>query len=223
MPPEGYAGVGKPDRRRIVRAITGHRDGAADPLVSPDDTHLVGRGDPGEDGDVHQRGIELAVVPRIEIRAGDDAGPIQDRQLLGDGCRRRWMVTGDHHHRDTGGPKVRHCRGRGGSHAIGQAKEARSSMAPTRSSASSVRGEAGRSATAKTRIPCPASRSTKELKMPERSWERKISIICPGSGAQGGDALASIKAGADYLIFGRAIIETPDSRDAARKILKSFA
>ena len=52
---------------------------------------------------------------------------------------------------------------------------------------------------------------------------KKIKIICPGSGTQGGDALASIKAGADYLIFGRAIIETPDPRVAARKILKSLA
>ena len=33
----------------------------------------------------------------------------------------------------------------------------------------------------------------------------------------------SIKAGADYLIFGRAIIETPDTRAAVKKILKSFS
>jgi orotidine-5'-phosphate decarboxylase len=52
---------------------------------------------------------------------------------------------------------------------------------------------------------------------------KEIKIICPGSGAQGGDPMASIKAGADYLIFGRAIIETQNPRAAAKNILKSLA
>ena len=47
-------------------------------------------------------------------------------------------------------------------------------------------------------------------------------IICPGSGAQGGDAAASIRAGADYLIYGRAITESTDPKNAAIQILNSL-
>ena len=45
-----------------------------------------------------------------------------------------------------------------------------------------------------------------------------MEIISPGVGAQGGKASDAIKAGADYVIVGRAIYESPDPREAARKI-----
>ena len=58
---------------------------------------------------------------------------------------------------------------------------------------------------------------------PERiSALRKIignmEIITPGVGAQGGKASDAIRAGADYIIVGRAIYEAADPRDAARKL-----
>ncbi len=52
---------------------------------------------------------------------------------------------------------------------------------------------------------------------------KKIKIICPGTGAQGGDATASIAAGADYLIFGRAIVDDPNPKNSARQISRSLA
>ena len=45
-----------------------------------------------------------------------------------------------------------------------------------------------------------------------------MEIISPGVGAQGGKASDAIKAGADYIIVGRAIYESPDPRESARKI-----
>jgi orotidine-5'-phosphate decarboxylase len=58
---------------------------------------------------------------------------------------------------------------------------------------------------------------------PERISDlRKIigsmEIISPGVGAQGGKASDAIRAGADYIIVGRAIYESPDPKDAARKL-----
>ncbi len=45
-----------------------------------------------------------------------------------------------------------------------------------------------------------------------------MEIITPGVGAQGGKASDAIRAGADYIIVGRAIYEASDPRDAARKL-----
>ena len=58
---------------------------------------------------------------------------------------------------------------------------------------------------------------------PERISDlRKIiggmEIISPGVGAQGGKASDAIKAGADYIIVGRAIYESHDPRDAASRL-----
>ena len=58
---------------------------------------------------------------------------------------------------------------------------------------------------------------------PERiSALRKIignmEIITPGVGAQGGKASDAIRAGADYIIVGRAIYEAADPKDAAKKL-----
>ncbi len=58
---------------------------------------------------------------------------------------------------------------------------------------------------------------------PERIAElRKIigdlEIISPGVGAQGGKASDALKAGADYIIVGRAIYEAPDPKAAAKAL-----
>ncbi len=44
-------------------------------------------------------------------------------------------------------------------------------------------------------------------------------IISPGVGAQGGSASAALRAGADYLIAGRSIIEAEDPAAAAERLL----
>ncbi|MFA4662006.1 orotidine-5'-phosphate decarboxylase [Pyrococcus kukulkanii] len=46
----------------------------------------------------------------------------------------------------------------------------------------------------------------------------EIKILTPGIGAQGGKALEAIKAGADYIIVGRAIYSSENPREAARRI-----
>lgn len=58
---------------------------------------------------------------------------------------------------------------------------------------------------------------------PERIAElRKIigdlEIISPGVGVQGGKASDALKAGADYIIVGRAIYEAPDPKAAAKAL-----
>jgi len=50
--------------------------------------------------------------------------------------------------------------------------------------------------------------------------EKRIRIICPGSGAQGGDPIESVKAGADYLIFGRSLVTSAEPEEAARQIFE---
>ena len=46
----------------------------------------------------------------------------------------------------------------------------------------------------------------------------KVPIYSPGIGAQGGDAEATMKAGANYLIVGRAIVESKNPAEAAKQI-----
>jgi orotidine-5'-phosphate decarboxylase len=45
-----------------------------------------------------------------------------------------------------------------------------------------------------------------------------LEIISPGVGAQGGKASDALKAGADYIIVGRAIYESPDPAAAAKRL-----
>ena len=48
--------------------------------------------------------------------------------------------------------------------------------------------------------------------------KNKVSIYSPGVGAQGGDAETAVRAGADYLIVGRAIVEAESPRKLAEQI-----
>lgn len=50
-----------------------------------------------------------------------------------------------------------------------------------------------------------------------------LEIISPGVGAQGGKASDSLRAGADYVIIGRAIYEAPDPGEAARRFAEEAA
>lgn len=45
-----------------------------------------------------------------------------------------------------------------------------------------------------------------------------LEIISPGVGAQGGKASDALRAGADYIIVGRSIYNSPDPREAARRM-----
>jgi len=49
-----------------------------------------------------------------------------------------------------------------------------------------------------------------------------MEIIAPGVGAQGGKASDAIKAGADYVIVGRAIYDAPDPGKAARALAEEI-
>ena len=56
-----------------------------------------------------------------------------------------------------------------------------------------------------------------------RSILRKsIKIISPGSGSQGGDPTSALKAGADYLIFGRSLVNAEDPREATLRISEAL-
>lgn len=50
-----------------------------------------------------------------------------------------------------------------------------------------------------------------------------LEIITPGVGAQGGKASDALRAGADFVIVGRAIYEAPDPGAAARKLAEETA
>lgn len=51
-----------------------------------------------------------------------------------------------------------------------------------------------------------------------RFLEGKVPIFAPGAGAQGGDAAAAVRAGANFVIVGRAIVSSPDPAAAAQGI-----
>lgn len=71
-----------------------------------------------------------------------------------------------------------------------------------------------------TGIIAPATRPEKVKTL--RKIVGSLKILSPGVGAQGGSAADTIRAGADYVIVGRAIYEAADPADAARKIVKEI-
>jgi len=65
-------------------------------------------------------------------------------------------------------------------------------------------------------IVAPATRPERIVAL--RKIIDNLEIISPGVGAQGGKASDAIRAGADYIIVGRAIYESTDPATAARKL-----
>jgi orotidine-5'-phosphate decarboxylase len=65
-------------------------------------------------------------------------------------------------------------------------------------------------------IVAPATRPERVAAL--RKIVGSMEIITPGVGAQGGGASDAIRAGADYIIVGRAIYDAQDPSDAARKL-----
>ena len=55
-----------------------------------------------------------------------------------------------------------------------------------------------------------------------RSLVGNLKILSPGAGAQGGSPSEAIKAGADYVIVGRAIYESKDPASAASSFVKEI-
>ena len=66
----------------------------------------------------------------------------------------------------------------------------------------------------------PATRPERIAAIREIVGDRKI--LSPGVGAQGGSASSAIKAGADYVIVGRAIYKADDPRAVAESIHKEI-
>jgi orotidine-5'-phosphate decarboxylase len=71
-----------------------------------------------------------------------------------------------------------------------------------------------------TGIIAPATRPEKVKAL--RKIVGSLKILSPGVGAQGGSAADTIRAGADYVIVGRAIYEAADPADAALKIVREI-
>ncbi len=69
-------------------------------------------------------------------------------------------------------------------------------------------------------IVAPATRPERIADL--RSIIGNMEIISPGVGAQGGKASDAIKAGADYVIVGRAIYGSPDPRMAAKALAEEI-
>ncbi len=70
-------------------------------------------------------------------------------------------------------------------------------------------------------IIAPATRPEKVKQL--RGIIGDLKILSPGVGAQGGSAADTIKAGADYIIVGRAIYQAADPKEAARKLAEEIA
>jgi len=66
-------------------------------------------------------------------------------------------------------------------------------------------------------IIAPATRPER-VRYIRRKIDRDIKILTPGVGAQGGSAVETLKAGADYIIVGRAIYKSKNPRESAKKI-----
>ena len=60
------------------------------------------------------------------------------------------------------------------------------------------------------------------IRISRQSLGREIKILCPGSGAQGGDPLKALESGADYLIFGRYIVDSPNQVEAVKQVYQKL-
>lgn len=69
-------------------------------------------------------------------------------------------------------------------------------------------------------IIAPATRPERLAQIRQRAGNLKI--LSPGVGAQGGDAATAIKAGADFVIVGRSIYNTPDPYQAAKDFIEQL-
>lgn len=67
----------------------------------------------------------------------------------------------------------------------------------------------------------PATRSERVAYILER-LEPEIKLLTPGVGAQGGDARAVLKAGADYIIVGRSIYASENPRESAKRLYEEI-
>lgn len=69
-------------------------------------------------------------------------------------------------------------------------------------------------------IIAPATRPQRIKRL--REIVQDLAILTPGVGAQGGYASSSIKAGADYVIVGRSVYNSPNPRRSAKKIAEEI-
>jgi hypothetical protein len=121
--PERDTDVGQANRLRIVRAVAGHRDDAAQSLERLHDADLVRGRDACEHRRVTHYRIELVVVQLVDLGAGDDA-PVDEPELGPDGRRRLRVVARQH---DDGDPGVLQPADRsrgGGAGDVGDGDEA---------------------------------------------------------------------------------------------------
>ncbi|HZW57212.1 MAG TPA: orotidine 5'-phosphate decarboxylase / HUMPS family protein [Nitrososphaerales archaeon] len=61
-----------------------------------------------------------------------------------------------------------------------------------------------------------------KIRRARAALQTRIKILSPGSGAQGGNSLEALEAGADYLIYGRSIVSNPYPAAAAREVYRSL-
>ena len=61
-----------------------------------------------------------------------------------------------------------------------------------------------------------------KIQMAKNKLKPEITIICPGSGAQGGNARLALEAGADYLILGRSVVSSPEPRAAIKEAFRTL-
>jgi hypothetical protein len=88
----------RPESRRVVDPVSGHRDHIALALQQVDEAHLVFRRDPGDHAEPREPIHELGVAERGELRAAECLA--LDPELSADRGRGGDMVTGDHAYAD---------------------------------------------------------------------------------------------------------------------------
>lgn len=122
-PAHGHADMSGLERRRIVHAVTCHRDDFAVRLERLDETQLVFR--PCTRIDVHRAhtSLQLIVGHRLQFCAGQHARLDIEACLSRDRQRRARMIAGDHDDANAGLCAVRQRARDIGAQRIGQAHE----------------------------------------------------------------------------------------------------